>query len=177
MKTLQQPIVRFLLFFAGLYVLWFLVYDLWLHPEESLDEWIIQWTIYISEHVLQLFGYTIYTDGGRVIAVAGTSGLYVGDSCNSITLVALFSGFIIAWPGIIKRKIIYILLGSFFIFTLNVIRIMVLCILETYSRAYTEFNHTYTFTFLMYAFIFLLWYLWVEKYSGIKTSEKKDAEK
>lgn len=171
MKFLNQPIVRFLIYFAGLYILWFLLYDLWLHPQGSVDNWVVSNTIYVSEKILTAFGYVVFTDGGRGLAIEGTSGLYVGDACNAITLMALFMGFIIAYPGTLKRKIVYGLIGMTCIWLLNVLRIIFLAILETYSRAWTEFNHTYTFTFIMYGFIFLLWYGWAEKYSGFKLGQ------
>lgn len=171
MKILNQPIVRFLLYFVGLYILWFLVYDLWLHPQGSLDNYIVSNTIYISEKILNLFGYEVYTDGGRGIAIADTSGLFVGDSCNAITLMALFLGFIIAYPGKLKNKFFFGAFGLFSIYLINIFRIVFLAILETHSRAWTEFSHSYIFTFIMYGYIFLLWYFWVEKYSGTNLSQ------
>jgi len=51
---------------------------------------------------------------------------------------------------------------------MNVLRIVALAIIETYSYEWTEFNHTYTFTLLMYVFIFGLWLFWINKFSGIK---------
>ena len=119
--------------------------------------------IYLSEKILQLVGFTVYTDGGRVIAIAGSSGLFVGDSCNSLTLMALFSGFIIAFPTSFSKKWKFMLFGILSIYLLNILRIVFLAILETYSRAWTEFNHSYTFNFMMYGFIFYIWYYWVNK--------------
>lgn len=119
----------------------------------------------MSKWILELFNYNVFTGTERVIGVDGTGGLWIGDNCNGITLFALFSWFIVAYKGKIKYKIPYILLGIVSIELLNVIRIVGLAILDTVSREWTEFNHTYTFTILIYGFIFLLWMIWVNKYS------------
>ncbi|MFN3341621.1 MAG: exosortase X [Flavobacteriales bacterium] len=168
---LKQPMVKFLLRFAGLYILWFLLYDVWLHQEGTLDARVAFYTIWMAEDVLQLFGYVVVTDSARIIAIEGTSGLSVGDACNAVTLVALFAGFILAYPSHWRRKFRYIGLGAVSIVVLNVLRIVVLAIIDTVSREWTEFNHTYTFTFLMYGYIFLLWYWFVKR----DPSMEKDA--
>lgn len=161
-EFLKNPITRFLLLFAGMYVLWFMLYDLWLQPQGDLDDAVAFYTIWMAEDLLQILGYTVYNDGGRVIAIEGTSGLSVGDACNAVTLIALYAGFLLAYPGTWKKKFMFISLGSISIFVLNVLRIALLAIIDTVSRDWTEFNHTYTFTFLMYGYIFLLWYVYMK---------------
>ena len=160
---ISQPIVKFLLIFAGLYVLWFLVYDLWLHRAGTLDETVVLWSMIVSQDILEILGYTVYTDGVRTIWIEGSSGLWIGDSCNAVVLVALYAGFIIAFPGKILPKLLFLFLGALAILLLNVLRIVALAIIDIYSRTWTEFNHSYTFTILMYGFIFFIWYLWVKK--------------
>lgn len=162
---LKNPVVRFLLLVFTLYILWYLIYDLWLHPQEKLDLFVIDLTISLSKWIMEVFGYTVYTGADRLIGIDGASGLWVGDNCNGIILFSLFSWFIIAYKGKIKYKIIYIPVGIISIELLNVLRIVALAILDTYSRAWTEFNHTYTFTILIYGYIFFLWMIWVNKYS------------
>lgn len=165
---LKNPLIRFLISVFVLYILWYLIYDLWLHPNEKLDLFVIDITISISKWLLELFGYTVYTGADRLIGVDGASGLWIGDNCNGIVLFSLFAGFIIAYQGKIKYKLIYIPLGIISIQLLNVLRVVILAILDTYSRAWTEFNHTYTFTIIIYGYIFFLWMLWVNKFSNKK---------
>ena len=114
-------------------------------------------------------GYTVFTGAERVIGVDGSGGLWIGDNCNGIALFALFAVFIMAYQGKIKTKIIYIFLGILSIQLLNVARVIGLAILDTHSRAWTEFNHTYTFNIFIYGYIFLLWMVWVNKYAALKS--------
>lgn len=164
-NSLKNPIVRFLVIVFALYLLWYLVYNLWLHPNERLDLFVIDITISMSKWALETLGYTVYTGADRLIGIDGASGLWIGDSCNGMVLFSLFAGFIIAYKGRIKYKLIYIPVGILLIQLLNVLRVILLAILDTHSRAWTEFNHTYTFNILLYGFIFGLWMLWVNKFA------------
>ena len=162
----KNPVIRFLINVFVLYIVWYCIYNLWLHPQQTIDLWVIDFTIHISKWILESLGYIIFTGADRLIGIDGTGGLWIGDNCNGIALFALFAGFIIAYRGKIAHKIIYIFLGIVGIEFLNILRVVALAILDTYSRTWTEFNHTYTFTFFIYAFIFMLWMLWVNKFSN-----------
>lgn len=163
--SLQNPTIRFLLTILGLYLLWYILYKTVIQPLNDVDMFVINTTISISKWFLELFNYSVFTGTERVIGVDGTGGLWIGDNCNGITLFALFTWFIVAYKGKLKYKIPYILLGIISIELLNILRIVGLAILDTISRTWTEFNHTYTFTILIYGYIFLLWMIWVNKYS------------
>jgi exosortase family protein XrtF len=170
---LKNPITRFLLTILSFYLIWYLVYDLWLHPAEKLDLFVIDITVAASKWLLELFGYLVFTGSDRLIGVDGTSGLWIGDNCNGIALFAQFAGFIIAYPGNWIKKLFFIPLGIIIIELLNILRVVGLAILDTYSRTWTEFNHTYTFSIVIYGVIFLLWMLWVNKISDKTLSVKK----
>jgi len=165
LSFLKNPVVRFLILVFTLYILWYILYDLWIQPNGKLDLFVVDLTITCSKFILETFGYVVYTGADRLIGVDGASGLWIGDNCNGIALFALFSWFIIAYKGKIKYKLIYIPIGIVVIQFLNILRVVVLAILDTHSRAWTEFNHTYTFTIIIYGFIFLLWMTWVNRFS------------
>ncbi|MDQ3046981.1 MAG: archaeosortase/exosortase family protein [Bacteroidota bacterium] len=172
--SLKNPIVRFLVIIFFLFLAWYLLYELWIHPAGQLDMLVIDFTITISKWILEAAGYVVFTGSERVIGVDGTGGLWIGDSCNAMALFALFAAFIIAYKGKASHKFLYILFGIISIQLLNVLRVVGLAILDTHSRAWTEFNHTYTFNIIIYAWIFILWMTWVNKYSHkgtiVKTS-------
>ena len=170
---LKNPVARFLIKAVLLYVAWFLIYELWLHPRQTVDLWVIDITIGMSKWILELLGYTIFTGSERLIGVDGYPGLWVGDNCNGLVLFALFAGFVIAYPGLIVRKLIYIPSGIIILQLLNVARVVVLAIIQTHSLEMTQFNHTYTFTIIIYGAIFMLWMYWVNKLSGYSLSGLK----
>ena len=93
----------------------------------------------------------------------GQAAVVVGPPCNGLILYALFGGFVVAFPGPWQRKLWYIPLGIAIIWGLNVLRVAALAINHHYAHASVDFNHHYTFTFVVYAFIFGLWMLWAQR--------------
>jgi exosortase family protein XrtF len=160
----RTPLYRFLFNVLVFYILWYLVYELWLHPGDIVDLWVVRETMNTARHILDILGYTTFGSDVRLIGIDGTPGLWMGDNCDSIELCAIFTGFIIAFPGMWKHKLWYIPIGCVLITLINVLRIVTLAIIQLhYSRKWLDFNHTYTFTILVYGFIFFLWLFWVNK--------------
>lgn len=176
----KNPFARFFAVALLLYIGWYFVYELYLHPMGFLDVMVINNSIFFTEHLLQLLGYDVFTqemDAIRTIGIDGTHGLWIGDPCNGLTLFALFSGFIIAFPGPWKHKLWFIPAGIILIHFMNIIRITALSLIVKHAPEALEFNHTYTFTFLVYGFIFILWVTWVNKFSGFKKKMKEYEER
>jgi exosortase family protein XrtF len=176
-KYWDEPIVKFLAVGLVLYLGWLALYEWWIHPAGWADNAVINNTISISTAILEFLGYEVEHNGNRMLGIKGTPGLFIGDSCNGISLFALYSIFILAFPGKIVPKLIFISVGILVIHLLNVIRVMALSIILTYSYEWTEFNHTYTFTTLIYAFIFLTWLFWVNTYSLVYEKKVKTEDK
>ncbi len=168
--------IRFLALGLVLYFAWLALYEWWIHPSQTIDKAVIHNTLSISQKILEWMGYEVSTNGDRMITIAGTPGLFLGDSCNGISLFALFSIFLISFPGKLISKIIFIPVGMLIIHLLNILRIVCLSVIETHSYAWTEFNHTYTFTIFIYAFIFGTWLFWINKFSDIRKSPQHDIE-
>ena len=178
----ENKILFFLLKAFGLYLFWYILYDLWLHPKSTLDNLISTNLAYWSSLIIKSLGFIAIdsvaasSENITVIGIDGTHGLWVGDPCNGITLFALFVGFIIAYPGKIKNKLWFIPLGLLSIHIINILRIVSLCLIVLYKPDSLAFNHTYTFTILVYAYVFWLWLIWSNKYSNqlnIGSSESK----
>jgi len=163
------PLVRFLGLGTGLYLLWYFLYEFWLKDHTGLDEWMVRHLILWTDHALSLFGYELWTDvndvAGNFVGIANGHPLEVGAPCDGIVLLALFSCFIIAFPGNLKHKLWYLPAGLIAIHLINVFRIFCLSLIIHYKPSALDFNHDYTFTILVYGFIFLLWYMWINRFS------------
>jgi exosortase family protein XrtF len=161
----KNPFVVFFAKAIGLYALWYVIYENWLHPKGKLDLILIDQIISLSSKILTSLGFLLiefpYDSQFRSIGIDGTHGLWVGDPCNGLAIFALFSGFIIAFPGSLKHKLWFLPLGIFAIHLLNVLRVVALAIVQYYFPDWLDFNHTYTFTILVYTIVFILWMLWV----------------
>jgi exosortase family protein XrtF len=130
--------------------------------------------IFFSGLLLRIFGFTPIEqtfEGMRTIGIDGTNGLWIGDSCDGISLFAVFAIIIICFPGPWKKKMWFIPIGILLIHIFNIIRVTALCMIIYYSPQSLAFNHTYTFQILAYALIFFLWIRWINKYSGSYTEK------
>lgn len=174
-----DPLYRFLLKGLGLFILWYLIYDLWLHPQGSVDMVVIRSLEQMSYFLLEAMGYVTleasHVENIRTIGIDGTHGLWIGDPCNGLTLFALFTGFVIAYPGPLRKKLWFIPIGIIAIHIINVFRIVGLSIIIYYfpDPAVLDFNHTYTFTMLVYGFVFFLWYVWATRLSGLEALQQE----
>ncbi len=176
-KIKNNQAVLFLLKSAGLYVVWFILYDLFLHPESKVDYLLINNLTDICVWVLKSVGYTMMqvpadADVMGVVGIDGSNGVLIGYPCNGLELFALFTGFVIAFPGKIKNKFWFIPLGILVIHLTNIIRILALAIIAYKSPNYLEFNHNYTFTVSVYVIVFALWMIWTLYFSDIKSINK-----
>jgi exosortase/archaeosortase family protein len=59
-------------------------------------------------------------------------------------------------------------LGILIIHLLNIIRVIALTLLAYKAPEYLDFNHTYTFTILVYSVVFILWMIWALKISKVQ---------
>lgn len=87
------------------------------------------------------------------------------EGCNGLSVIILFVSFIIAFSGKIKPTILYSTGGSLFIHILNVFRISLLCVLMYYFPKQEHFLHGVLFPLFIYGVVFLLWIIWVNKFS------------
>jgi exosortase/archaeosortase family protein len=170
---LKTPLYRFLLNAVAFYVAWYLVYEIWIHPIDTIDIWVVKLTMNTARKILDLFGFVTFQYKIRLIGIDGASGLWMGDNCDSIELCAIFMGFIIAFPGFWKQKLWYIPMGFVIITIMNIIRVIALAIIQRYcSKSLLDFNHTYTFNILVYGAIFAMWYMWIRKVTQVNIGKE-----
>ncbi|MUU77988.1 exosortase family protein XrtF [Winogradskyella endarachnes] len=103
------------------------------------------------------------------------NGKYVArviEGCNAISIIILFLSFIVAFAGKLKTTILYGLAGSIIIYAFNLIRIVILSV-GLYNYPWRkDILHNVIFPMLIYGTVFLLWMIWVNRFSKIK---KRDA--
>lgn len=165
----QNKFLRFLVTSSLIYVSLYLVYEFIIRKFTHLDEAFIRVIIRSSDVVLHWMGYDTFTrlqdNAYPGIGIDGSTGVWVGASCNALTLFFLFAVFIFAYPGHQRSKIWYIPIGILTIHILNILRVVALALISFYNPDILDFNHTYTFTFIVYCYIFFLWMTWVNKFS------------
>jgi exosortase family protein XrtF len=165
-----RPLLRFAGTALACFLIWFVLYDLWLKPDNRLDEWLTGQTAAFSSYFLNLLGYAashlVYSSRSFIL-LNHKHLLGIAHVCNGQVLYGLFAGFILSFPGNVRQKIWFIPAGLLAIFAVNVWRCVLLSLVKIHFPAYLDFNHRYTFTLVMYTFIFGLWMVWVNRYSDI----------
>lgn len=122
--------------------------------------------------MIELLGYEAETKQHQdelslKILINGNYVSRVIEGCNSVSIIILFLAFIIAFSGSVKSTIIYGFVGSFLIYATNIFRIAVLSIGILEYPKYQEILHSLVFPAIIYGMVFLLWVIWVNKFSNL----------
>ena len=104
------------------------------------------------------------------------SGKYVSriiEGCNALSVMILFVSFIVAFTGKFKKTIIFILFGLLLIHLLNIVRIALLSVALYHYPQHEHILHAVIFPLIIYGIVFLLWVIWVNKFSIHATTTAK----
>jgi exosortase family protein XrtF len=104
--------------------------------------------------------------GGAQLYLDGRQSVFVGYPCNGLTLMLLFTVFIVASGGSVRTMLWYLPLGWVGIYLMNVLRIFTLAVVYRYHSSWVDFNHKYVFTLVVYGYVFWLFITWVRKYGS-----------
>lgn len=159
---------RFVAVAVALLLLWFFGYEQNLAPDGRLDQALCSNIARAAATLLRLFGFEARAAGlhAQMLYFGSEPAVWVGPPCNGLVLYVLFAGFVLAYPGPIRHKLWYVPLGMGLIWLLNVLRVAALALNHKYAPESLDFNHHYTFTFVVYACIFGLWMWWARHLAG-----------
>lgn len=172
-KQIPRPVKSFLWKAMAIFIIWKALYLSILVPNRVLDRPITDAVGVSTARTLNFFsrpadystrpGVNVKQDGERedvmVISRGQERVLSIADACNGLEVMVLFAGLILCLPSGWGRKTRFVLTGMVLIEVLNVLRCAGLALVYQYHPEYLDFSHHYLFTFVVYAFIFWLWYL------------------
>lgn len=126
-----------------------------------------------SKYMLDLVGYSSEIVQSDVelsvyLSVKEKPVARIIEGCNSISIVILFIAFIVAFSASFKTTVSYIIFGSLLIYVINIIRIVIIAIALYKFPEYEHLLHNYLFPAIIYGVTFLLWFIWVRKFSKVK---------
>jgi exosortase family protein XrtF len=125
-----------------------------------------------AESLLNTFGYTAQViphpdEPSMKLIINGKYLARVIEGCNAISVINLFIAFIVAFSGKLKETVVYILSGSALIYTVNLLRIVILSIGMYHYPWHRDILHTVIFPGIIYGMVFLLWMVWVRRFATI----------
>lgn len=155
----QRSIGLFLAKVLAVYVVWYVVYDLWLLPDGSLDRWLSLNVAGMSGSLLSLFGFDAVAQGRNVL-MSGVPGVRVVNGCNGLTTIGLFIGFVVAYPGAWARRVGFVVFGIGVIYVTNVLRVAGMVAVQKYAPSLFDPLHGFGMTTIFYVVVFALWVVW-----------------
>lgn len=181
--NLKSPEFKFLITFIPLIITWYFTYhylykiDDLLNFDSDLLTGFSKILSSQSNFILSIFNFqtSIEIHGDMVVAkiidYPYSHGVWIGEPCNGIKVFGLFAIFILSFKGHLIKKLIFIPIGILIIHFLNIIRIALLTYISAVNPYILDFNHNITFQLFIYGSMLALWYLWIIKFSKVKSHE------
>lgn len=176
----KKTIIKFLLKFFITYFVLVAAYSFYLKQTQQKGNAFscAPITKLVAEHSHQLANFLGYQTSIEQHDEELSIKFFVGDiytariveGCNSVSIIILFLSFIIAFAGSLGATIIFGTVGILIIYTVNIVRIMALSMLLYKYPQYENVLHNLLFPAAIYGTIFLLWVIWVNRFSYLKKS-------
>lgn len=166
-----KPFLLFVGTFFLAYILLTSIYKFYLNSYQSND--LDGITVVVGRNVEQLMHFLNYDvaiqkDSAKpwyVVFFNGEKVIRIIEGCNAVSVIILFVAFIVAFSGKFKTTLIYIFLGILSIYILNVFRISLLTVLLYHYPDQTHLLHGVFFPLIIYGFVFILWVIWINRFS------------
>ena len=164
----------FLIKFSLFYVVFIWIYKTYLSQYDVAKNEVDYFTEVVANQTKQIMFF--FTDEAQSIKHNKESSFkifykekYVArviEGCNAISVMILFAAFIFAFSTQWKKTLFFIVFGVVLIHLLNLIRIVLLSFALYYYPQYEKLLHGTIFPLFIYGVVFVLWILWVTKFSG-----------
>lgn len=166
-----KPFLIFIGTFFTAYIVLTLLYKFYLNSFKTDEvDGITNFVGRNVEDLLDVFNYNVKIQKSTInswLEVVFNKEYFVRivEGCNAVSVIILFVSFVLAFSGKFKTTLFYILFGVVFIYILNVVRIALLVILLYHFPANSHFLHGVFFPLIIYGAVFILWVVWVNKFS------------
>ncbi len=164
-----KSVVVFLLLFLGSYLVLSLMYGLYLRLSKDgvyAPDFITNLVAKQTTMVIESLGYTAQVvphpnQPSMKLFVEGKFLARIVEGCNALSIIILFTSFIISFAQRFKKTVLYVFAGIAIIYAVNILRIAILAIaLYTYPE-YQHTLHGVVFPGIIYGMVFILWLIWV----------------
>jgi exosortase/archaeosortase family protein len=122
-----------------------------------------------NSFLLNLLGVKHLHINREIFVEGAANAIYFGDLCLGIAPMFIFSGIILAFGDNHTDKLWFIPMGVFFIYLINVFRLLALLLIHARLYSYFDFAHDYLYMVVTYGLIFLLVMWWMNRLA-FKTS-------
>jgi exosortase H (IPTLxxWG-CTERM-specific) len=159
--SFRHPITRFCFLFLVLLV----VFSFLLSLEPIKHYFYNPITTLIASQaawILKVLGQKVYASG---ITISGEGfSVKILANCNAIFEIMLFLSAVIAFPALLKDKLLGGVLGAIFIYLLNLLRVVLLFLIGVYSPQFFEGTHIYVAQSIFIVMVAIFWLFWAGKW-------------
>lgn len=164
-KIDKRKLIKNFFIKAGIfYVIWQILYIGFVRPNGQVDRVLTGLVVDGTVVGLNLAGFSS-SKQQNIVYIDDVAAVRVEKQCNGLELLALFVGFLVCFPGNWKPKLFVGIIGSIILFLTNIIREIVLALNYIYFQSSFNINHKYTYTIVVYLFVFILWKYWIKNFS------------
>jgi archaeosortase B (VPXXXP-CTERM-specific) len=111
--------------------------------------------------VIHLFGMPAVRDN-TIIRLTNAEWA-VNTECTAITIMIIFTSFIVVYPASFKAKSVGTFLGLPVIFTANIMRLLLMAVVDKYNPRYATMFHDYIWQVAFIIMVVLMWMVWMDK--------------
>lgn len=170
-KKVPEFVRYFLIRASIIFICWTIIYQIFLLPKRIIDKPLSQLTAKATNFVYNLFNpgssriVETLNEGNfkSVFYIHGERAIGIADGCNGLELFILFAGYLFCLREATKKKLIYLVSGIAIIFTLNILRCVMLAWLNLHYINFADFAHHYLFKLIVYGVIFYIWLLYSKR--------------
>ena len=172
-----KPVLRFIITFLTVYIVLSVAYKLYLDFSDGskfYPDYLTHTVAKQSQDLLNTFGYETdiqpHADEPTMkIIIRNKYVARVVEGCNSVSVIILFISFVVAFSGRFKTTLFFLLAGSTLIYIVNLARIAILSIGLFHYPWRREILHVVIFPAIIYGMVFVLWMIWVNRFSNLNT--------
>ena len=172
-----KPVIRFIVTFLSVYIVLSIAYKFYLDLSDGskyYPDYLTHTVAKQSQDLLNTFGYETniepHPDEPTMkIIIRDKYVARVVEGCNSISILILFISFVVAFSGKFKITLFYLLAGSTLLYVVNLVRIAILSVGLFHYPWRREILHVVIFPAIIYGMVFVLWMVWVNRFSNLKT--------
>ena len=170
----NEPYFRFIFYFISLSLLLYGfntayigitakggLYIPFLDQHLNYINWWRNFTINSAATVLRWMDYIVYTNNYQ-LKVIGRHGFTMVYTCLGYGIMSVFSAFVITFPGHIKARYVFLILGLILIQLLNTIRLIILSLYWDKRKPLLAIDHHDLFNMVVYTLLILVVYIWLK---------------
>ncbi|KFB01748.1 molecular chaperone GroEL [Mangrovimonas yunxiaonensis] len=176
-----RPVVKFIITFLVVYSVLTVGYRAYLKFSTGMTyypDYVTNLVAHQTADILNGFGYHTTAiphpdEPSMKLIVNGKYLSRIVEGCNAISVINLFIAFVVAFSGRFKSTFLFILAGAVILYAANVLRIAIIIMCLYHFPQYQDLLHEVVFPLMIYGMMFLLWMVWVNRFSSLKVKEAR----